>query len=418
MNHKRISAGASKLGGQRSRLHRAAATLGALAFLVSGSIIATPNSASAVDWPTWADVAAARNNETATAAAVAHIESLLGGLRAEAERTQADAQVKGNAYGIADQNFQDAAHRAAELQEQADAARAVAAASEQRAGQMAAQLVRSGDGNNIAATLFAQAGEADGLLYGLEMAGKVSEQIAKIRDQAVQDRNSAQAQTDAADEAKRILEELRIIAEKAFQEAQAASILAADALAAEEAHRNELAAQLIVLKENRAATEADYLKGVQERFNSGASLDAGEISLTGWARPASGYISSSYGWRVNPVSGAWAFHAGTDIAASCGQNMYAASSGTVVYAGWNSGYGNFIQIDHGNGISTAYGHILNGGILVSIGQNIGVGTHIAEVGSTGNSTGCHLHFEVRQNNVAIDNVSFMANQGIRLGTVG
>jgi murein DD-endopeptidase MepM/ murein hydrolase activator NlpD len=154
---------------------------------------------------------------------------------------------------------------------------------------------------------------------------------------------------------------------------------------------------------------------VRERTGSDAQLGAGEISLSGWARPAAGYISSPFGWRVNPVSGYYAFHAGTDIAAGCWTNIYAASSGTVVYAGWNGGYGNFILIDHGNGIQTAYGHIVSGGFLVSSGQDIGVGTHIAEVGTTGNSTGCHLHFEVRQNGVAIDNVAYLRSQGISLG---
>ena len=86
-----------------------------------------------------------------------------------------------------------------------------------------------------------------------------------------------------------------------------------------------------------------------------------------------------------------------------------------MYAGPNGGYGNFVLIDHGSGIASAYGHIISGGILVGVGQSVGVGTNIARVGSTGDSTGCHLHFEIRVNGTAIDPQGFMAGQGITLG---
>ena len=109
------------------------------------------------------------------------------------------------------------------------------------------------------------------------------------------------------------------------------------------------------------------------------------------------------------------FHAGTDIAAPCGRNMYAASSGTVEYAGWNGGYGYYVRINHGNGLTTAYGHIQGGGILVQMGQTIVVGQNIAKVGSTGASTGCHTHIEVRRNGVTENPVTFFSNIGIQLG---
>jgi murein DD-endopeptidase MepM/ murein hydrolase activator NlpD len=115
------------------------------------------------------------------------------------------------------------------------------------------------------------------------------------------------------------------------------------------------------------------------------------------------------------VSGNYAFHAGTDIAAGCWANIYAAGSGRVTYAGWNGGYGNFVLIEHGNGIASAYGHIVSGGILVRQGQWVSAGAHVAEVGTTGSSTGCHLHFEIRQNGVAINPVKFMAARGVRIG---
>jgi murein DD-endopeptidase MepM/ murein hydrolase activator NlpD len=247
------------------------------------------------------------------------------------------------------------------------------------------------------------------------MSSKISEQANAIYESALQDKNTAQSLTDAADIAKNQLEVLKVAAEKAFADAQAASKAAADALTAQQEHAAQLEAQLVVLKENRAATEADYLAGVRERIGSGASLDAGEISLSGWVRPASGPITDGFGWRISPTAGASTYHQGTDIGAYCGANIYAATSGTVEYAGWNGGYGNFLLIDHGNGVETAYGHIVNGGILVSYGQQVEVGQNIAKVGTTGTSTGCHLHFEVRLNGQATNAVPFMAGQGITIG---
>jgi len=410
----RNNRGNSAVRGLRSSRSRLVAIAAVLAILASGAIVASTEAAWAQDYPSWADVANARNNEAATKSAIAQIQGLLAGLKAEAERTQADSQAKGNIWAEADTKFQEAASRAQTLQDQADAANVLATASEQRAGQMAAQLMRSG-GGDITATLFANTGNADNLLYGLGMSSKISEQANAIYQRALQDKNTAQALTDSADVAKAQLKTLKDAAEKAFAEAQTAAKAASDALAAQQNHEAELQSQLVVLQSNREATEADFLAGVKARTGSGASLDAGEISDSGWAKPASGYITDGFGWRVAPTEGASTFHRGTDIGASCGQNMYAASSGTVEYAGWNGSYGNFILIDHGNGVETAYGHIASGETHVTTGEAVVVGEDIAQVGTTGTSTGCHLHFEVRLGGVAVNAVPFMSGQGIQLG---
>ena len=102
-----------------------------------------------------------------------------------------------------------------------------------------------------------------------------------------------------------------------------------------------------------------------------------------------------YGWRTHPIYGNARYHSGIDIGGDYGMNIYAADSGTVTYSGWISGYGNTVIIDHGNGVSTLYGH--NQSLTVSVGQNISQGDVIAHCGSTGNSTGPHCHFEVRVN---------------------
>lgn len=142
------------------------------------------------------------------------------------------------------------------------------------------------------------------------------------------------------------------------------------------------------------------------------------MSPSGWVLPTAGRISSVYGNRVNPVTGRYSFHAGVDIAGGCGLPIYAAQSGTVGYSGTYGGYGNYIAINHGGGVTTAYGHIVNGGLLVSRGQTVQAGQIIARVGSTGQSTGCHLHYEVRSGSMTGSTqnpVAFMAARGVGIG---
>ncbi len=113
-------------------------------------------------------------------------------------------------------------------------------------------------------------------------------------------------------------------------------------------------------------------------------------------------ISSNFGTRVHPITGKRHTHTGMDFAAPQGTSIYAAESGVVTVARAMSGYGNAVIIDHGNGLWTVYAHIRNGGIKVSEGDSVKKGQKIAEVGSTGNSTGPHLHFEVRKNQVPVN----------------
>ena len=95
--------------------------------------------------------------------------------------------------------------------------------------------------------------------------------------------------------------------------------------------------------------------------------------------------------------------------------MYAATTGIVAEAGPNGSLGNWILIDHGSGVATGYGHLTSGGVFVSPGETVTAGQLIGAVGSTGASTGCHLHFEVHLDGTAIDAVSFMAARGVSLG---
>lgn len=187
-----------------------------------------------------------------------------------------------------------------------------------------------------------------------------------------------------------------------------------DELAASEAEQAALAESLQAYK---AESEAEYDRisnEMQDVSNQIAKLSAqsaasGGVPYSGtfvWPTPSCTTTSSVYGYRVHPIYGTVKFHAGEDIPASYGAEILAAASGTVTTAGWVSGYGNYTVIDHGGGTMTAYGH--QSSILVSVGQYVEQGQVIGYVGSTGNSTGPHLHFEVYQNGSTVDPKSFFS----------
>lgn len=147
-----------------------------------------------------------------------------------------------------------------------------------------------------------------------------------------------------------------------------------------------------------AAAAAAKKKGGSSSSSTTTTTSSGATRYSGtftWPLPGYTNNSSAYGWRVHPIFGTRKFHKGEDIPAPTGTPIVAAASGTVTTAGWVSGYGNYTVINHGGGVMTAYGH--QSAIHVSVGQTVTAGQTIGLVGSTGNSTGPHLHFEVYVN---------------------
>jgi murein DD-endopeptidase MepM/ murein hydrolase activator NlpD len=124
-----------------------------------------------------------------------------------------------------------------------------------------------------------------------------------------------------------------------------------------------------------------------------------------FAFPSDAPTSSPFGWRMHPVLGYRRFHAGLDFAAGYGSKIHAADSGTVIFAGWYGGYGKAVIIDHGKNITTLYGHTSQ--LYVTEGQSVERSQAIASVGSTGLSTGPHLHFEVRLNGSPVDPANYL-----------
>lgn len=202
---------------------------------------------------------------------------------------------------------------------------------------------------------------------------------------------------DAADALQKQSDELT-----ALRAAQAASRAAALAVRSDKAGAlksvNKDLAEL-ERQENQLLAESRALTGVIAASTGGGS---GGGSL-GW--PVAGPVVSSFGWRIHPILGYRKFHTGIDIAAGYGAAIHAAGSGRVIYATWMGGYGNVIIIDHGNGLSTLYAH--QSSLAVGVGASVRRGQTIGAVGSTGFSTGPHLHFEVRVNGNPVDPMGYL-----------
>ncbi|TLM97818.1 MAG: hypothetical protein FDZ75_03740 [Actinobacteria bacterium] len=169
------------------------------------------------------------------------------------------------------------------------------------------------------------------------------------------------------------------------------------------------AARLRALAEEEER-ESDKIAAELAKAGHGSGVYAGTMA---WPVPSSHRVTSPFGPRICPFHGR-ELHPGIDIGRASadgpslmGAPIVAAGGGTVIYAGYRGGYGNTVMIDHGNGVVTLYAHQAGGGITVSSGQNVSVGQRIGTVGSTGNSTGPHLHFEVRINGTPTNPMNYM-----------
>jgi len=132
-------------------------------------------------------------------------------------------------------------------------------------------------------------------------------------------------------------------------------------------------------------------------------------------KPVTGEVdmSSPFGMRLDPFLGRPAIHTGIDLRGEIGEPVHATAAGRVTIAGREGGYGNMVEISHGNGLATRYGHLSQ--IDVKLGQTVRIGEIIGKIGSTGRSTGPHLHYETRINGEAVDPQKFL-RAGVRLGS--
>jgi murein DD-endopeptidase MepM/ murein hydrolase activator NlpD len=242
------------------------------------------------------------------------------------------------------------------------------------------------------------------LLEQLDYFHSIGQEDKRIADtiKRLQEEMRAARQLTAATKAG-VAKATAIIAEKTAEQRAARDQLVAERSALATA-RSDKQAILANVRQERHSDEEDLAAmeaasaAIAAKIHSQGSSGTGAPSASGLIWPVSGPITSGFGPR-------WGgFHEGIDIGVPCGTPIHAAASGTVIFAGWMDGYGNFVIIDHGGGLATAYAH--QSAIYVS-GGSVSQGQVIGAVGSTGHSTGCHLHFEVRVNGTPVNPLNYL-----------
>lgn len=223
---------------------------------------------------------------------------------------------------------------------------------------------------------------------------KTKSQIAEKNEKLKSDKSTKQAKVNSLTE-----EEKELEGELAAYNAEMEKIAAAErkVKAEEDAKKNQTNTGNTNNTGNTGSTGATG-------GSSGTITSSGKMT---WPIPGYKNITSYFGYRVHPIYGTWKLHSGIDVGAPTGAKFVAADDGTVLIAsyGYNGGYGNYVVINHGNGITTRYAHGTS--ILVSAGQKVTKGTPVLTVGSTGASTGPHAHFEVRVNGTAVNPLNYI-----------
>lgn len=247
------------------------------------------------------------------------------------------------------------------------------------------------------------------LLDAVDYLRRIADQDRRIADEvgAAKERvRSQRAQTRTTRNRHR--QETRVIAVRVDQARSLRDRLAASRnglVAAQVAREEDLAALTREERDELAEMEAlqqvsaTLAAKIQAAQAASAGTGGGSPSAAGLVWPVLGPVTSPFGTRWGRM------HEGIDIAAPSGTAIRAAAAGSVIYAGWLGGYGNLVVLDHGNGLATAYGH--QSSVAVGTGQSVAQGQVIGYVGSTGHSTGPHLHFEVRVNGVPVDPLGYL-----------
>ena len=249
----------------------------------------------------------------------------------------------------------------------------------------------------------------DEVVDNVELLARIGRQDQRIARQVADARAKTAAERRATIETKRLQAEAVSAIAARTAEARAAR----DSLVAERdrlgavrslkqsalAGTRETRADFVQEAESLAAESAALAATIRGAQDQAGSTGSGQPSGAGFIWPCDGIVTSGFGMRWGRM------HEGVDIGCPYGAPNRAAASGTVIYAGWMAGYGNLVVVDHGNGLSTAYAHASS--LAVSVGQSVSQGQTVSYVGSTGHSTGPHLHFEVRVNGVAVDPLGYL-----------
>lgn len=413
----------------------AACAIGA-GMLVGSQLGSTP--AQALDLPTWDDVQAAKQNQSTANDKVAEIEKLIADGEKELDRLRNLHASTIEELHAAEDALEAASIKTANLEEQAEASRKEADEAADRAGVLVAQMYRSGGvDRSVEMFLDSDGSTADALLDRMASMSKATERNTTLSGEAEQAANTADTLGKQAEAA---AAEREVLRQKQQEKEQAAAVAVAgqgEKVQKQEAQQKTLKTQLAALKDKTTKTVAGYEERLrieeeqrraeeerrrkeaeeaarlwaeqqaqQNQGGGGGGVPPGGGGDTGGGLPpgGGGSTGSSNGW-VYPTSGWYVSegfrppgrpdHTGIDLATGCGTPIVAAMGGTVASTYWDGGGGgNMVTVNHPNGWQTRYAHMIEWAV-VAPGQPVGPGQVLGYVGSTGASSGCHLHFEMR-----------------------
>lgn len=440
-------------GGVRRVIGLLGACAVAGSLLVGGQLAAAPAPAQALDLPTWEDVQAAKQNQATASKKVTEIENLIADGEKELERLRNLHSTKVEELGQAEANLAAAAAKAETLRVQTEASRTEAAEAADRAGVLVAQMYRSG-GVDRSMELFLDSNEetADALLERLASMSKATERNTQLSEEAEQAANTANTLAKQADAAEQERESLRADVKAKEEAAATAMVGQGEKVQAQEKQQAELTQQLAALKDTTTKTvdgyqerlrieeeqrkaEEERLRKIAEEYarqqaelqrqqqeaannannNGGGGGGGGGGGNEGGGGGGGGNEGGGGGGGGGGVSNGWVLptaysyvsegfappgrpdHTGIDLAAGCGTPIVSAASGTVGQTYFEPGAGgNMVTVNHPTGWQTRYAHMIQWA-SVAPGQWVEAGQVIGYVGSTGASSGCHLHFEMRLN---------------------
>jgi murein DD-endopeptidase MepM/ murein hydrolase activator NlpD len=359
--------------------------------------------------------------------------------QAAADYERAVAALPGAEAAVADAQGRVAAAEAAirRAQREADAARAEQAGADRQLSDAAAKVDEARDGvSRFAAatyrggdlqmlTSLIEAGSPDQFAVRIGYLDEIAARRQEAVDQLTVARAKASEQRSIAAAANRRAQQAAAAADRALADSRAAAAaaqaaservqaLAAQreaAMAAANRERSAVLARYEDLKAESARVEAELRAAAARRAPAATNTPAPVAPSSGgyFLMPTNGRKTSNFGMRFHPLFKAWILHSGMDIGAGTGTPIAASADGEVINAGWRGGYGNYTCVDHGRyqgrSIATCYAH--QSQVLVRGGQQVRRGQLIGRVGSTGNSTGPHLHYEVRLNGSPVDPAPFL-----------
>ena len=366
-----------------------------------------------VDWVNADDVAAVANDPAAQAHLGSQIEAQLKLIDDALKSAQAKVDAAGTAWNTAHDKAEQARSDVLDLEQQIAAKRDEAAISD---AQVASMVQRMRQGTYVVppeVELFLEVNADDDLLYqyGIVSALAVNETYLS---------ESAKTAIVEIDDLLARAEVKKTDAEQLEAEAETAKN---DAVAAQQ----QLAQQVKTAETNHAALEQlltdlgiELPKDgyVTELLAARAALRTstpGAVNAQGYSAPLpNSQVTSPYGFRIHPITGEHRMHFGVDFAGAntCGATLYAVAAGTITYSGWMGGYGNVVEITMADGTELFYAHIQEGGLGVAVGDKVTAGQPIALAGTTGPSTGCHLHFEVHIAGQPVEPMSWLTSRGL------